>query len=948
MAPDPLTYSWDATDGTISGSGATVTYTAPQTEGTNTITVTVSDGQGGSATASVDVQVGAGSGSSSGSSSSGGSGGSGSGSGGGETGSGMGSSGGSTGGSGSGGTSSGSGGVSGGGSSGSAGGSMGSAPATYLAYKASLHLVDPADPLHPIQITPNKILDGFYGLKVTAYDPATGAYEGLHVDAVYYIEDEDGNPDNGGRLMRHPLVKGGNVPVPTQITNQHYCKGKVGGAIFAWDWLQGIVYMDVWGPGTDGQCGTSDDAHYYVHTGMDATQSPIPLNGEEIIDAVGLSLSNLSTTGILVLDGGILKVCDLSLGNCTDLLSGVGQVRSIATNPVNGDEYLCIDGEMWIYDGSVLKDTRSTCDPSWHWNLSDRHGFYVADHANGAVLRYAFDGSGWTTLAGGFSGNFDIEDMTQNYILVTEYSGNANRLWAVPKDGGPPTLLTEFSSTSISGTSWPMHAFGTTLVYAVEDRSGAPQACMWQEGWSAPSCSGSGSYWLWWPVIFTERGTLNVDDGLGLEVYRLLRIEGGTIGPDPLTVTGGRLVSLKPDGTGVMDLGPVPSGYFIHGVDWNSGDTILLYGDKEESPNQIQTDVFFATLTDPGSLTQLTNTPDVTECGVGWRCPSVASPEELDSTQPGVPTDLILTTGIEITKDGNAYSWIKATWTAPSDPDIDEYVVAIREDGSTDEHLFYTPNTYATLAPVKPGVTYWLKVAAIDKQRNQGNWTQEQSIVAAQDKQAPGPPTNVTATTGLDQNLDGVTYAWIEVSWTAPPDTDVVRYELRIKLSGGTTYSYATAFGSPFRFVNVAQGSSYDIGVRAIDASGNASAWAEVLGVVAAQDATPPGDPTNVQVFPGFGVVWITWEQLTDSDFDRVEIWRSTTNDFSKATKIGETQGVSFSDEGVENGTMYYYWLRALDFSGNAGNVVPGLTQGIAVTPLLITSIRPTCRVLAG
>jgi hypothetical protein len=55
---DPLTYSWSATGGTISGSGSQVTWTAPQTIGTYTIICTVSDGKGGTAEESVDVTTG--------------------------------------------------------------------------------------------------------------------------------------------------------------------------------------------------------------------------------------------------------------------------------------------------------------------------------------------------------------------------------------------------------------------------------------------------------------------------------------------------------------------------------------------------------------------------------------------------------------------------------------------------------------------------------------------------------------------------------------------------------------------------------------------------------------------------------------------------------------------------------------------------------------------------
>ncbi len=55
---DPLSYSWSATSGFLTGAGASVTYTAASCcAGVQTITVTVSDGRGGSAQQSVNVDV---------------------------------------------------------------------------------------------------------------------------------------------------------------------------------------------------------------------------------------------------------------------------------------------------------------------------------------------------------------------------------------------------------------------------------------------------------------------------------------------------------------------------------------------------------------------------------------------------------------------------------------------------------------------------------------------------------------------------------------------------------------------------------------------------------------------------------------------------------------------------------------------------------------------------
>lgn len=54
---DTLTYSWSTDDGSISGSGASVTWQAPAGEDTYTVEVTVSDGQGGTDSGSTNIVV---------------------------------------------------------------------------------------------------------------------------------------------------------------------------------------------------------------------------------------------------------------------------------------------------------------------------------------------------------------------------------------------------------------------------------------------------------------------------------------------------------------------------------------------------------------------------------------------------------------------------------------------------------------------------------------------------------------------------------------------------------------------------------------------------------------------------------------------------------------------------------------------------------------------------
>jgi hypothetical protein len=54
---DPITYTWSASDGTVTGTGNVVTWTAPSNTGSFTIGLTVKDSRGGQATSNATVNV---------------------------------------------------------------------------------------------------------------------------------------------------------------------------------------------------------------------------------------------------------------------------------------------------------------------------------------------------------------------------------------------------------------------------------------------------------------------------------------------------------------------------------------------------------------------------------------------------------------------------------------------------------------------------------------------------------------------------------------------------------------------------------------------------------------------------------------------------------------------------------------------------------------------------
>lgn len=92
------------------------------------------------------------------------------------------------------------------------------------------------------------------------------------------------------------------------------------------------------------------------------------------------------------------------------------------------------------------------------------------------------------------------------------------------------------------------------------------------------------------------------------------------------------------------------------------------------------------------------------------------------------------------------------------------------------------------------------------------------------------------------------------------------------------------------------------------------------LGIIANPDNTPPGIPTTLTASGSFRNVQLSWTPPVDTDVDHFDVFRFTSNVLSSASKISSPQASVFADSAVQTGLTYYYWVRAVDTSGNMGD----------------------------
>lgn len=189
-------------------------------------------------------------------------------------------------------------------------------------------------------------------------------------------------------------------------------------------------------------------------------------------------------------------------------------------------------------------------------------------------------------------------------------------------------------------------------------------------------------------------------------------------------------------------------------------------------------------------------------------------------------------------------------------------------------------------------------------------------------------PTGLTVTAGSVINNDGTVISNLIASWNAGLGGFVNRYEFQYKLTGAVDYTAVDGTSTGAVIQPVIVGSSYDIRVRAVNVFGIRSAWA-IFTVSGSGDTTPPTTPTGISVTVGNKQVTIAWTNPAVSDFDHVNIYESSANISSGSAIIGSISGTSFTDTGLPNGTIRYYWLKSVDTTGNQST----FTTSVSATP---------------
>ncbi|NIH77435.1 putative phage tail protein [Ochrobactrum sp. P20RRXII] len=278
------------------------------------------------------------------------------------------------------------------------------------------------------------------------------------------------------------------------------------------------------------------------------------------------------------------------------------------------------------------------------------------------------------------------------------------------------------------------------------------------------------------------------------------------------------------------------------------------------------------------------------------------------------------------------YVWANEIWLSYTRPKDDDFVgalmwieeapgykpeqVAPKYDGTNNPQIFKLDYESA----------YFVRIAGYDTfGKSELNYSSEIPVTTLTDGADVDPPKTPTGLKVTSALVNG--RARMTVTWNANSEADMADYDLQIAEGAGSFVSFLIT-GTSWEG-DVLPGVTYKVRIRARDRNANASPTTETITHVAVKDTTPPAPVTDPKVAAGLNSIWLNWINPTDDDLDHIEIWEHTANDLSKATMVGVTAGTSFSRSGLAYDTTRYYWLIAVDTSGNkaaASSAVSGTT----------------------
>jgi hypothetical protein len=303
--------------------------------------------------------------------------------------------------------------------------------------------------------------------------------------------------------------------------------------------------------------------------------------------------------------------------------------------------------------------------------------------------------------------------------------------------------------------------------------------------------------------------------------------------------------------------------------------------------------------------------------------------------------------------DGDSFAFLPAFgWSAVSGADRYEFEIAADPAfnapvlGLTYDH-FFTKNTRATLTKVVPNGTYWWHVRGVATDGSVSGWSSAQSFTrnwaSAPDLVAPADGATITFP------AQPFRLSWAPVAGAAKYAVSVATDPALGSIVGGgdPVVTQATTFtlSKP-----LAPSQTYYWGITPMDAAGNSGTPSEVWSFTWVWPSTTTPSVADIASAPEIQDHEFSWtavpgaagyqlEVNSSVDFAAGSLVCCSVNGLTHLTTIGTT----YTPPSVlQNNNAYYWRVRAVDASGNAGvwNVGPQFSKGFDNTSPTVNNLR--------
>jgi predicted phage tail protein len=239
-------------------------------------------------------------------------------------------------------------------------------------------------------------------------------------------------------------------------------------------------------------------------------------------------------------------------------------------------------------------------------------------------------------------------------------------------------------------------------------------------------------------------------------------------------------------------------------------------------------------------------------------------------------------------------------------------------------------STYAVVRVPESSVRF-VRVAAYDSFGKTGlNVSAEFRVavggVKPPDFIPPAVPTGIALTTSATVGPDGTPTYRLRATWNANTEGDFLQYGVAIAQAGGD-YVYYLADQPAYEWV-VDAGATYSVKVRATDNISNASPYSDPVSITIGGDTEAPATPETLAAVSSFRTVWLQWARHPAPDFSHMEVWEAPADDRAQSGLVAHAPGTTFAREGMPAGETRWYWIRAVDRSGNRSGFYPASTTG--------------------